>query len=102
MIVWPTLNECSDKRHALCPTEIRISFDVDRISLPVAMAAVAAVHNCDIPMIIYGSDTLDDGKPSPYMRGDIVRSDTASVSMEQLAHDLIEKKLVGAYSSLLL
>ena len=94
--------ECSDKRHVLCPTEIRISFDVDRVSLREAMAAVAAVHNYDTPMLIYGSDTLDDGKPSPYMCGDIARSDTASVSMEKLAHDLTEKKLVGTYSSLLL
>ena len=65
------------------------------------MDAVAAVHNYDTPMLIYGSDTLDDGKPSPYILGDIARPDTASVSMEKLAHDLTEKKLVGAYWSLL-
>ena len=79
-------------------TEIRISFDVDRVSLPAAMAAVSAVHNYDTPMLIYGSDTREDGKPSAYIRGDIAQSDTGRVSMEKLAHDLTEKKLVTRWS----
>ena len=90
--------ECSDKRHVLCLTEIRISFDVDRVSLRAAMAAVAAVHNYETPMIIYDSDTHD----GDYVRGNIARSDTARVSMQKLARDLTEKKLVGTHSSLLL
>ena len=72
------------------------------------MSAVSAVHNYDTPMLTYGLGDTRDDKPLAYMRGDILaRSPTARitrsdrVSMEKLAHDLTESKLVRAYLALL-